>query len=208
MQYKKPKYGHGRGSNMNPSHCFDPHKHAQITWSGQLPHWTQENVMQFVTFRLADSLPQSKLKEFEIEKQEWLENHSKPYSVDELMEYQELFDKKDEWLDAGYGECLLSIAEIQDIVVCAFDHYDGERYELFDYVIMPNHIHFLIIPGTGYELGKIMKGIKGYTAREINKFLQRKGRVWEKEYWDRMIRSVEDYKSKKEYIKNNPSYKK
>ena len=201
-----PKYGHGSGKIVGPQNYVNKNKFIHITWGGELPHWHQDGVMQFVTFRLNDSLPQSKLNEFKEEKKQWLELHPKPWTESEYLDYDDIFSKIDEWIDAGYGECLLKYQEVQDIIEKTLLHWDEERYVLYDYILMPNHIHMLMIPGSRYVLKEILHSIKSYTAHEINKLLGRKGSLWEKESFDRMIRNHLDYLSKKDYIKHNGDF--
>ena len=79
-----------------------------------------------------------------------------------------------------------------------------ERYIIDAYVIMPNHVHLLIIPLPGWSLSKIMKGLKGFTAREINKLLIRNGSLWQDENFDHLIRNEADWQEKFDYIHENP----
>ena len=105
----------------------------------------------------------------------WVKNHPKPWTLEEYQEYEDLFEEVENWLDAGYGTCILKYASIQKVVEEAILYFDGLKYELFDYIIMPNHVHLLMIPGTGYELKEILKSIKDFTGNEINKQLKRNG---------------------------------
>ena len=80
----------------------------------------------------------------------------------------------------------------------------GERFVLDAYVIMPDHVHVLLRPMTGWTLARILQGIKGYSARQINAILGRKGAVWQKESFDHLIRHEEDWLDKLNYIHMNP----
>ena len=82
-------------------------------------------------------------------------------------------------------------------------HFDGKRYELYDYVVMPNHVHFIILPLDGEQVPDIIHSIKSYTANRINKTLGRKGILWQRDYFDRLIRSVKDYDETAAYILHN-----
>ena len=87
---------------------FEPNKQTHKT-RRNLPHWTQLGKMYFVTFRLADSLPQKRLEQIQQERKIWSACHSKPYSEQEWQEYHRLFSERIEhWLDAGHGECILA----------------------------------------------------------------------------------------------------
>src|SRR5271165_890415 len=76
---------------------------------GKLPHWRQEGVIYFVTFRLADSLPQEKLEWLRHEKELWLRLNPEPRTDSQRRQYDEQFTQiVDRWLDAGYGRCILA----------------------------------------------------------------------------------------------------
>lgn len=94
---------------------------------------------------------------------------------------------------------------IKQIVV--LDH--GVKYILSAAVIMPDHVHLLIMPlekedGCYFSLDEILKPIKGASAQSINKILQRNGAVWQKESFDRIVRDEKEWLEKYEYIQNNP----
>lgn len=78
------------------------------------------------------------------------------------------------------------------------------RYVLDAYVIMPDHVHLLLRPNSSWTLSKIMQGIKGFTAREINKSMNRKGSFWQDESFDHLIRNEADWEDKFHYIHDNP----
>lgn len=169
-----------------------------------LPHWTQENVSYFVTFRLADSLPQKKLNLWHEERTQWLKDHEEPYSEDERVEYAELFSKRmEDWLDAGTGSCILADAQNAEIVEQTLKHFDGERYQLGSYVIMANHVHVLMTPKSGFELSGILHSWKSFSANELNKQTGNKGSVWQDESYDHVVRSPEQFRFYTEYIQQN-----
>jgi REP element-mobilizing transposase RayT len=172
----------------------------------RLPHWNQADCVQFVTFRLADSLPQSKLQEYRRNKQEWLGAHPKPWDEATEQEYEESFTAvMDRWTDAGYGKCLMRTKAVRDAVADAIMHFDGDRYTIHAYVIMPNHVHVLTSPMPGFPLDKTVQSWKRYSAHDINMLTCRTGSVWESRYFDRLIRSAGDYGAKLDYIIGNPA---
>lgn len=69
---------------------------------------------------------------------------------------------------------------------------------------MPNHVHLLIKPNPGSSLPFIMKNLKGFTSREANRILKRRGSFWQLDYFDRFIRDEEHYLKTVAYIVNNP----
>ncbi|MBE9546210.1 MAG: transposase [Proteobacteria bacterium] len=88
---------------------------------------------------------------------------------------------------------------------CVFDavcFLDGKKYVLHAVAVLNDHVHLVINP---FEtLPKIMHSIKSFTAHEINKMLNRKGKVWQDESYDRVIRNEEEFLEKVKYIANNP----
>jgi REP element-mobilizing transposase RayT len=78
------------------------------------------------------------------------------------------------------------------------------RYWLECAVVMPDHVHMLMTPYAGNLLDRLLRRIKGYSARLINAEEQSSGAVWQREYFDRILRSAEDVRKKGEYICNNP----
>src|SRR6266849_632314 len=85
-------------------------------------------------------------------------------------------------LDQGYGTCHLADDRIAALVQNALLHFDGERYRLSAWVLMPNHVHLLAAPLAGHSLSNMMHSIKSYTAQQANKILQRNGRFWFEDY--------------------------
>ena len=81
---------------------------------------------------------------------------------------------------------------------------DPEFYELLAAVVMPDHVHFLALPNPGVELSRMMKGIKGVTARKINQARGSRGSLWQDESFDRILRDQEEFEEKLEYIFTNP----
>ncbi|MBZ5534963.1 MAG: hypothetical protein LAO31_03325 [Acidobacteriia bacterium] len=133
-------------------HAFQPfNKNAAVLKTRRrLPHWQQEGTTYFATFRLADSMPQEKMREWQAEKDLWLRRHPDPLSTKLQEEYKEIFDEKfQSYLDAGYGSCILADPEISAIVRDSLHHFDEVRYALGWYVIMPNHVHVLVKPLDG-----------------------------------------------------------
>ena len=83
-------------------------------------------------------------------------------------------------------------------------HFDGERYKLVSWTVMPNHLHLLVKPLAGNELSQIRHSLKSYTASEGNKILGRKGKFWQEDYYDRYIRNHEHFENTLKYIDMNP----
>lgn len=159
----------------------------------RLPHSSGEGLLQFVTFRLADSVP-VKL----IERWKALVDLTDPKTAVAFRKKIERF------LDRGYGDCALRRRDVAKIVRDSLFFLDGKKYELIAWVIMPNHVHILILPALGIELEEITHSINSYTAHEVNKLLGRTGQLWEHESFDRYIRNETHRRNVIRYIEINP----
>ena len=102
------------------------------------------------------------------------------------------------------GSCVLQRPEIGGIIQHALLHFEGERYNLSAWCVMPNHIHVVMSPLGSHELSRILHSWKSFTSKEINKILNRNGRLWEPESFTHLIRSVEDLERFITYTEQNP----
>jgi REP element-mobilizing transposase RayT len=107
-------------------------------------------------------------------------------------------------LDLGHGEALLRHPQHAEIVENALLHFDGSRYQLHAWSVMPNHAHVLFTPTPSLSLGKIVSSWKSYTAHQINQMAGREGQLWFEDYFDRFIRSEQHYRNAVAYIEANP----
>jgi len=194
-----------QGSGPLPS-AFIPYSHQTPTQIAHqnLPHWSQPGCTYFITYRLADSIPQEKLDQWRLELETWLALHPEPWSKPTQAEYDKMFARKEAWLDAGHGECLLRADAIRTIVETNLRHFDQERYILDEFVIMPNHVHLLVKPLGGHALADILHSWKSFTSKAINKALGRKGTLWQEESYDHIVRDWEELEHYRRYISDNP----
>jgi REP element-mobilizing transposase RayT len=93
------------------------------------------------------------------------------------------------------------IASLMVSYLCR-DH--TQKYLLQAYVVMPDHLHLIRKPFHEYTLAQIMQNLKGTAAFAINKLLKRKGKFWQCENFDHLIRDNIGLRKKWEYIKQNP----
>ncbi|MBE0540092.1 MAG: transposase [Verrucomicrobia bacterium] len=112
--------------------------------------------------------------------------------------------KLEEYLDRGLGECWLRQPTIAQLTEDALRFFDGQRYQLGAWVVMPNHVH-LLVDVWDTPLSELIKSWKGFTAREANKLLGRSGEFWEREYLDTVIEDEEHRQTAVRYIENNPT---
>ena len=187
-----------------PFHGFDPRNHVDTT-RRRLPHWRQTEVTYFVTFRLADSVPQPLLHKWRDERAIWMRLHPPPWRSDEEREYKQRFtNRMQEWLDAGMGACQLRRRDVRAQVELCLLHFDGIRYDIDALVLMPNHVHLLIKPAAGHDLATVLQAIKGVSANRSNQLLGRKSRFWMDESYDHIVRDATELAAFRNYIAANP----
>ena len=184
---------------------FNPYAETH-TSRRHLPHWRQQDVWYFVTYRLADSLPKHKLGLLEAERQRWIAAHPDPMSDLEVTEYWERFGGRiHDLLDAGSGKCWLRRQDVREVVVESLLYGTGTRYDLAAWVVMPNHVHALVMPMKVSSLSKILHTWKSYTAKQINKLLKRSGTFWQGESYNHIVRNPGAFSKIRDYILSNPS---
>jgi carbamoylphosphate synthase large subunit/REP element-mobilizing transposase RayT len=171
----------------------------------RLPHWEQQGATFFITFRLADAVPQKLLRQWKEELETWRKFHPEPWDASTKYEYQKRFhDAREAWLDQGHGECILRRPQIAATIANSLRHFDGDRYALDSFVVMPNHVHVLVRPHEAHSLSEILHSWKSFSAKEINKLRERSGAVWQDENYDRMVRDFAELERYRDYIKENP----
>ncbi|MFT3746542.1 MAG: transposase [Pyrinomonadaceae bacterium] len=153
-----------------------------------LPHFDGGELTQFVTFRLGDSVPAELIKKW----------RSEAKSDTEFRKRVERF------LDSGFGECWLRNESIAGMIVDSLKFHHSTKYALHAWVSMPNHVHVLLTPLSGYHLAEVMHSIKSYTAQQANKILNRTGQFWQRESFDRYIRNAKHFTAAVRYIEQNP----
>ena len=170
-----------------------------------LPHWHQNDTGVFVTWRLADSLPKQVVEHLEKTRETWRKTHPQPWDDKTAAEFNQKFTLVlEQFLDDCHGSCCLREANLRAIMVEALQYFDGERYRLDHYVVMPNHVHAIFQLKEGFPLEGMMHSLKSFTAKKINKERGTTGEVWQSRYWDRLIRSQKHLDWTRRYIVKNP----
>jgi len=173
-----------------------------------LPHWTREGAIYAINFRLADSVPQSVLRAWEAEREDIVRNAERRGTPLTSYEHERLdylySEKVERYLHSGKGACWLKDEQIARIVSNALLQFNGERYRLYAWCIMPNHVHVVLQPISECSLPDILHSWKSFTSKEANKILCRKGTFWRTEYYDHLIRNDQDLAHHIEYAWSNP----
>jgi hypothetical protein len=193
-----------------------------------LPHWRQDGATYFVTFRLSDALPADVVAVLKRERDEWLAKHPgffegraiDPSHEALRLEYERLaFASLDRWLDTGQGACKLAQADARAIVADVLGHWEGVRYRMGCYVVMPNHVHAVVCPsavgrvsdpshgnavgrvsdpshGTCWPLEDIVGGWKQWSGKKL-------GIAWQGETYDRIVRDALELHRTVAYVRRN-----
>lgn len=110
----------------------------------------------------------------------------------------------------GHGSCILKNMEYAKIIEYNWQNFDGIRYDVKAYVVMPNHVHILIKVYDGFELGGIVRSWKSFSSRKITEAMKKDAGlatgapgIWQREYWDRFIRDEKHFYQTIDYIKKN-----
>jgi REP element-mobilizing transposase RayT len=173
-----------------------------------LPHLKREGGTYFVTFREAGTLPREVLLRFKQERDAILAQAAAARRPLTRREQEDLFrwysNRVDKYLDAGHGKSSLRDAALADLVAGAIQFFDGQRYELRAWVVMPNHAHVVVWPMPGHVLSDILHSWKSFTSHEINKRLLTKGSFWQNESYEHLICDDEDLHRCCHYTLMNP----
>ncbi len=97
----------------------------------------------------------------------------------------------------------------RDRVLSACRFWHGKKMTLHCACVMPDHVHLILTPFENetqrwIPLAELLKSIKNFSAREINKARGARGSLWLDENFDRVIRSEADYHEKWDYMYHNP----
>ncbi len=154
-------------------------------------------MLQFITYRLADSTPSALLAQIEAEIETF---------PPERM-HAERRRKIESLLDKGHGSGILREPRAASCVIENWRHFAGQRYDLIAWVVMPTHVHVMIRPMAGESLPYIVQSWKSYTGRYLKSLFPQACadvQFWAREYWDRYIRDERHFHNAIEYIQLNP----
>jgi putative transposase len=195
--------------------AFDPNGELVI-YKHCRPHWSQAGAVVFITFRTHDSVPDEVVHRWEQEKQEWLRirgiGDGTHWSLvlptlpeKDRADFHRTFNRcREQFLDTCHGRCLFRRPELAQIVADSLLHFDGQRYRMGDFVVMPNHVHLLAVFPSATAMKDQCDSWLHYTAYRIRQVLGEKGKFWQQEPFDHLVRSPEQYEYLRRYIAENP----
>ena len=152
----------------------------------ELPHFDHPCAIQHVIFRLADALPAGMMADLE-----------RQSPADRI-------GAADGFLDAGLGSRVLAEPLAAQVMADALNHFDGQKYRLWAWCVMPTHVHVLAGQIEGWSLPSVVHTWKSFTAKRINRSLDREGKFWAPNYFDRFMRDDDQFNRTLDYIQENP----
>ena len=160
---------------------------------GYLPHCDRPGLVQFVTFRLWDSLPAARRGEWE---------HLLSADAGKKSSREQRV-KLEDYLDRGHGGCCLRDARVAAIAEQTITHHHGQRFQMLAWVVMPNHVH-LLFKVLDVPMAQLLDAWKGFTAKCANRILGKRGKFWQDGYWDTYMRDESHELRARKYIESNP----
>ena len=190
-----------------------PDRQGKRFYRRRLPHWEVGGATYFVTYRLAGSLPVEVVADLRDRFAGHL-NLARQIvdplrrKAEELAAEEELYDLMDRYLGEGHGPTYLADPRVASLVAENLLFHAGQRYDLHQWVIMPNHVHLVLTPsarsdGQTWSLRQIVHGLKSYTAHSAKHIVSCRS-FWQHEYFDRLIRDEADFMARAHYVENNP----
>jgi REP element-mobilizing transposase RayT len=159
-----------------------------VFYRRRLPHWQPEGSPVFLTWHLAGTLPPNR------------------YPPPSAASAGKAFAWMDRCLDTTRtGPQYLRNAALAAFVMESILHGQKplQHYQLGAFVVMPNHVHLLIVPRV--PIPTLTQRLKSYTAHEANRMLCRTGEAfWQSESYDHWVRDDHEWNRIVSYIENNP----
>lgn len=162
-----------------------------------LPHRDEAGLVQFITFRLADSIPSALLDR--------VEDELRTVPPERMDAERRL--RMEAMLDMVHGSGVLRDPRAAGCVIGNWRHHDGQRHDLVAWVVMPTHVHVMIRPLGGHSLPRIVQSWKSFTGKRLKALFPHAcadGEFWKREYWDRFIRDETHFHNAVAYIHQNP----
>ncbi len=150
----------------------------------RLHHYSKINTYQFITFRTKNSVDDYILR---LKDNDTYSESQKQLKIDKHLDKSEV------------GRLLNE--KVIDLIHDYTKSLEPKYYKLICISIMPNHIHLLI--KQNQQLEQIMQKLKGGLSFQINKILERKGTLWDSNYFDKVIRDEKHFQLTYNYIKHN-----
>jgi REP element-mobilizing transposase RayT len=131
--------------------------------------------------------------------------HPQPWNSPTEQEYHRRFSRFiDQQLDECQGRCLFKDPRYAAVVDESLRHFDQNRYILHGHVVMPNHVHALFSVDSHASIASVVSAWKRWTSTQIGRLTGERGGIWQRDYFDRLIRDWDHFANVARYIRNNP----
>ena len=181
----------------------------------RLPHLDRPGALYFVTTCLKGSIPASGLQDID-DYRSRLDYKLEGEPIDRRTQWKLLFARSDQWLDKGIAANHLTDERLARIVENSLLHFAGQRYSIWSWNVMSNHIHWVFEPCSNWVAGlgddanartpreRIMHSVKRFSAIECNLALGRTGKFWQEESYDHCVTESDELQRIVNYIEMNP----
>ena len=78
------------------------------------------------------------------------------------------------------------------------------HFLLLGYVVMPDHVHLIVVPSLAANLGEVIQYVKGRFARRYNERTGGVGKFWQDRYYESIIRDEASLIRRMQYVEANP----
>ena len=181
----------------------------EVSHGHHLPRWEANGAIYHIALHLADSVPQTQLEIWRAERERLsalAREAKRPLTADEVEALKAVYNEHvEKFLNAGHGECLFGNEGAAAALADVLTHSNGKLYALHEWCIMPNHVHVVV---GGFTMERPMREIlqvwERASAHRINSVLGRKGPVWHRDAYTRIIRDRGEYGHQMNYVWNNP----
>jgi putative transposase len=153
---------------------------------GYLPHFDAHTLLQHIIFRTHSALPKTVLDQA---------------SMLSANLGRAMMDRA---LDASSDGRIFSEPEFAEIMEEAVRFFDGQRYDLQAWCVMPNHVHVVLVVYPDVLLSKVVQSWKQAAALKINRILDKTGPVFALDYFDRFVRDLPQAQRLMHYVEANP----
>jgi putative transposase len=182
-----------------------------------LPHWDVPDAAYFITTCLEGSIPAQGLLDISHFRTD-VATQTRPANVTEaewkITCWKKSFVRVENWLDGNPARRDLQQPELASTVANAMRYFAQERYDLYAYVVMPSHIHWLFQPKKEWialideskqtPRQRIVHSLNRFTASQCNEILSRTGIFWQHESFDHWVRDIDELERIMRYIEENP----
>jgi len=170
-----------------------------------LPHWRQDGATYFVSFHFVDAVPARSKRELTRFRERLASARLKGSQEREIESaLRELQKALERILDRGYGKSWLGEPVNASSLASILLEMHEKTCDLGCFTIMPNHCHLVLRPLANAKLETILGSIKSKSVAELNQRTTRRGKLWEQESYDRIVRDVDHLGEVVRYVGNNP----